>query len=57
MMLILVLSLPISGMLTLFVYVRAKTSSMMKLSERIPGPKLVPILGNVFEFGVKTEGW
>jgi hypothetical protein len=56
-MLILVLSLLVAGMLALFAYVQAKTRNMKELSERIPGPKLVPIIGNVLEFGFKTEGW
>jgi hypothetical protein len=57
MMLIMVLSLLVAGVLTLFVYVRAKTSGMKKLSEKIPGPKLVAIFGNAFEFGLSTKGW
>jgi hypothetical protein len=57
MMLIMVLSLLVAGVLAVFVYVRAKTSSMMKLSEKIPGPKLVPVLGNALELGLKTKGW
>jgi hypothetical protein len=57
MMLIMVLSLLVAGVLAVLVYVRAKTSGMKKLSEKIPGPKLVPILGNALEFGLKTKGW
>jgi hypothetical protein len=56
-MMILVLTLFVAGMVSYFAYVQAKTRHMIKLSERIPGPKLMPILGKVLKFGFKTEGW
>jgi hypothetical protein len=40
----------------LLVYFRIKMRHILKFSEMIPGPKTLPILGNAFDFGFRTEG-
>jgi len=55
-MLTLALSCILFGAVTLYLHLRAKFRPMMVLSERIPGPKILPVFGNALEFGFKTEG-
>jgi len=55
-MLAVVLSCILLGAVVLYLHLRARFRPMMKLSERIPGPKLLPVVGNALEFGLKTEG-
>jgi hypothetical protein len=38
------------------VILRVKTRRMLLFSEKIPGPKQLPIIGNVFDIGWKPEG-
>ena len=51
------LSCIVLGAVVLYLIVRARNRNMMMLSERIPGPRLVPVLGNALEFGLSNEGW
>ena len=44
------LSLLLACLLALLFFKDYKTRSRMKLSERIPGPKALPLLGNVLDF-------
>lgn len=55
-MLTVALSCIVLGAAVLYLIVRARNRNMMMMSERIPGPSLVPVLGNALEFGLKTEG-
>jgi hypothetical protein len=55
-MLILVLSIFLTIIFTILIIFRVKTRHMLKYSEKIPGPKTLPILGNVLDFGLKSEG-
>jgi hypothetical protein len=43
------LSLILACLLALLFFKDYKTRSRMKLAERIPGPKALPLLGNVLE--------
>ncbi|XP_069704241.1 cytochrome P450 4C1-like isoform X1 [Periplaneta americana] len=56
-MITLVLSFILAAVLALYMLMRAKTKYMMQFSEKIPGPKLLPILGNIFQFGSGTEAY
>jgi hypothetical protein len=49
-MLLVALSLLLVSLLVLLFFKDYKTRSRMKLSERIPGPKALPLLGNFLEF-------
>jgi hypothetical protein len=55
-MLTLALSCILVGAVVLYLHLRAKFRPMMMLSEKIPGPKLLPVVGNALDFGFKTEG-
>jgi hypothetical protein len=48
-MLLGVLSLILACLLALLLFKDYKTSSRMKLAERIPGPKALPLLGKVLD--------
>ncbi|XP_069675168.1 cytochrome P450 4C1-like [Periplaneta americana] len=54
-MLFTILILFLMGLMALYAYHRLKTKAMMEYSEKIPGPKLIPILGNVLEFGLNAD--
>jgi hypothetical protein len=49
------LSLVLACLLALLFLKDYKTRSHMKLSERIPGPKAVPLLGNVLDMGFNSD--
>jgi len=49
-MLLAALSLLLAYLLALLFFKDYQTRSRMKLSERIPGPKALPLLGNVLDF-------
>jgi len=49
-MLLAALSLLLACLLALLFYKDYKTRSRMKMSESIPGPKALPLLGNVLQF-------
>jgi len=55
-MLTVVLSCIVLGAVVLFLHLRERFRPMMMLSEKIPGPKLLPVVGNALEFGFNTEG-
>ena len=55
-MLTVALSCILLGAVIVYLRLRAKYRPMMMLSERIPGPKLLPVVGNALYFGLKTEG-
>ena len=55
-MLTVALSCIVLGAVVLYLIVRARNRNMMMLSERIPGARLLPVVGNALEFGLKTEG-
>jgi hypothetical protein len=42
-------------LLALLFYKDYKIRSRMKLSERIPGPKALPLLGNLLDIGFNTD--
>jgi hypothetical protein len=54
-MLLGVLSLVLVCLQALLFFKDYKTRSRMKLSERIPGPKMVPLLGNVLDNGFNSD--
>jgi len=56
-MLTVALSCILLGAVIVYLRLRAKYRPMMMLSERIPGPKLLPVVGNALYFGLKTEGF
>jgi len=55
-MLTVALSCIVLGAVVLYLHLRETFRPMMMLSERIPGPKLLPIVGNALEFGFNTQG-
>ena len=55
-MLTVALSCIVLGVVILYLHLRARFRPVMKLSERIPGPRLLPVVGNALDFGFKTEG-
>jgi hypothetical protein len=42
--------------LILLLIFRVKTRRMLQVSEQMPGPKTLPLLGNVLDLGFKPEG-
>jgi len=54
-MLLAALSLPLVCLLALLFFKCYKTSSRMKLSEKIPGPKALPLLGNLLDIGLNSD--
>ncbi|XP_069675166.1 cytochrome P450 4C1-like isoform X2 [Periplaneta americana] len=54
-MLFTILILFLMGLMALHAYQRVKTKAMMEYSEKIPGPKVVPILGNALELGLNAD--
>lgn len=42
--------------LILLLIFRIKTRHMLQVSEKMPGPKTLPLLGNVLDLGFKPEG-
>jgi hypothetical protein len=55
-MVTLTLSLAVFVIISIWAYFRIKMRRMMELAEKIPGPKTLPLLGNVLEFGTNTKG-
>jgi len=49
------LSLLLACLLVLLCFKDYKTRSRMKLSENIPGPKALPLLGNLLDIGLNSE--
>jgi len=49
------LSLLLACLLALLFFKDYKTRSRMKLSENIPGPKALPLLGNLLDLGINSE--
>ncbi|PNF34049.1 Cytochrome P450 4C1 [Cryptotermes secundus] len=56
-MLILPLSIFMTTIFTILIIFRVKTRHMLKYSEKIPGPKTLPILGNALDFGLRHEDY
>ena len=54
-MLLAALSLLLVCLLALLFFKDYKTRSHMKLSERIPGPKALPLVGNLLDFGFNID--
>jgi hypothetical protein len=54
-MLTLALSCILVGAAVLYLHLRAKFRPMMMLSEKIPGPKLLPVVGKTSDFGFNKE--
>ncbi|XP_069675174.1 cytochrome P450 4g15-like [Periplaneta americana] len=54
-MLVTVLSVLLVGLMALLAYYRVKTHATMELAEKIPGPKTIPVLGNLLDFGLHVE--
>jgi len=54
-MLLAALSLLLACLLALLFFKDYKTRSRMKLSESIPGPKALPLLGNILEIGLNND--
>jgi hypothetical protein len=49
------LSLILACLLALLFFKDYKTRSRMKLAEMIPGPKALPLVGNLFDIGVNSD--
>jgi hypothetical protein len=49
------LSFILACLLALLFFKDYKTRSRMKLAERIPGPKALPLVGNLFNIGVNSD--
>jgi hypothetical protein len=49
------LSLLLACLLLLLFFKDYKTRSRMKLSGRIPGPKALPVLGNILDIGINSD--
>ena len=49
------LSLLLACLLALLFFKDYKIRSRLKLSERIPGPKALPLLGNVLDIGFNSD--
>ena len=54
-MLLAALSLLLVCLLALLFFKDYETRSRMKLSERIPGPKALPLVGNLLEIGLNSD--
>jgi hypothetical protein len=54
-MLLAALSFLLACLLVLLVYKDYKARSRMKLSEIIPGPKMLPLLGNLLDIGFNSD--
>ena len=54
-MLLVALILLLACLLALLFFKDYKTRSRMKLSERIPGPKTLPLLGNILDIGFNSD--
>jgi len=54
-MLLAALSLVLACLLALLFFKDYQTRSRMKLSERIPGPKALPLLGNLLYIGFNSD--
>jgi len=54
-MLLAALILLLACLLALLFFRDYKTRSRMKLSDRIPGPKALPLLGNILDMGFNTD--
>jgi hypothetical protein len=50
------LSLLLVCLLALLFFKDYQTRSRMKLSERIPGPRVLPLVGSLLELGFNTDG-
>ena len=49
------LSLLLVCLLLLLLFKDYKTKSRMKLSESIPGPKALPLVGNLLDIGINSD--
>jgi len=49
------LSLLLVCLLLLLLFKDYKTKSSMKLSESIPGPKALPLVGNLLDIGINSD--
>ncbi|KAJ4450388.1 hypothetical protein ANN_01809 [Periplaneta americana] len=54
-MLVTVLSVLLVGLMALLAYYRVKNRATIELVEKIPGPKTIPVLGNLLDFGLHAE--
>jgi hypothetical protein len=54
-MLLAALSLLLACLLALLFFKDYQTRSRMKLTERIPGPKALPLLGNLLDIGFNSD--
>jgi hypothetical protein len=45
----------VAGLLAVYFYLKATNRPLMKLAEKIPGPKPLPLIGNALEFGLKNS--
>jgi hypothetical protein len=54
-MLLVALGLLLACLLALLCLNDFKTRSRMQLAERIPGPKALPVLGNLLDFGLRPD--
>jgi hypothetical protein len=54
-MLLTAMSLLLACLLALLFFKEYQTRSRMKLTESIPGPKALPLLGNLLDIGFNTD--
>lgn len=52
-----ILSFLLAGLLALYIYVKTVTAHMVEHSEKISGPKTIPLLGNALEFGLNRTAF
>ena len=54
-MLLVAVSLLLACLLALLLFNDYRTRSRLKLAERIPGPKALPLLGNLVDIGFRDD--